>query len=116
MTEGVRALGPDELAAQLARGQGEQLAFLPANPSAARLAETFVACANAHGGTVVIGVTGGGKPQGIDLATDAAMRELVQAAGLMANPPLILPPPRIVSLDGKRIAVVQVPPGDAPRL
>ena len=111
MTEGVGALGPDELAAQLARGQGEQLAFLPANLNIGRLAETLVACANAHGGTVVIGVTAVGKPQGIDPATDAAVGELVQAAGFMANPPLILPPPRIVSLDGKRIAVVQVPPG-----
>jgi ATP-dependent DNA helicase RecG len=103
--------GPEEVAALLANGQGERLAFLPANPNPARLAETLVAFANAHGGIVFIGATASGKAQGIDPATDAEIRELVQAAGLMANPPLILPPMRIVSLHGKRIALAEVPPG-----
>jgi ATP-dependent DNA helicase RecG len=111
MTGGAAPLGPEELAAQLARGQGEALAFLPANPSPVRLAETLVAMANAHGGAVLVGVGAGGKPQGLDDAGAPAARELIQAAGLMASPPLILPPPRIVSLDGKRIVAAEVPPG-----
>lgn len=111
MTRGGGDLAPDDVLAWIARGQGEQLAFLPATPNVARLAETLVALANAHGGTVLIGVSAGGKAQGLSEGADGAMRELVQAAGLMASPPLILPPPRFVALDGKRIAAAEVPPG-----
>ncbi len=111
MTWASPSLGPDEVATLLAQGQGERSAFFPANPTPVRLAETLVALANAHGGTALIGVSASGKAQGIGEATDAAVRELVQAAGLMASPPLILPPPRIVSLDGKPVAVITVPPG-----
>jgi ATP-dependent DNA helicase RecG len=111
MTGGAAPLGPEELAAQLTRGQSEAFAFLPANPSLVRLAETLVAMANAHGGAVLVGVSAGGKPQGLDPAGETAARELIQAAGLMAGPPLILPPARIISLDGKRIAAAEVPPG-----
>lgn len=105
------SFGGEEPTALLARGQGERVAFLPANPSPARLAETLVALANAHGGLVLIGVSGSGKAQGIDQESEASARELVQAAGLIASPPLILPPPRGVSLDGKRVLAVEVPPG-----
>ena len=111
MTRAGGALTPEDALAWLARGQGEQLAFLPANPTPTRLAETLVALANAHGGTVLIGVSASGKAQGLPEGADAATRELVQAAGLMASPPLILPPPAFVALDGKRLAAAEVPPG-----
>ncbi len=98
----------------LAAGPGERAAFLPANPAPARLAETLVALANAHGGLVLIGVSPSGKATGINESEEgrAASQTLVQEAGLLATPPLILPLVTFVPLDaGKTLCVAQVPPG-----
>jgi ATP-dependent DNA helicase RecG len=111
MTRSAAELTSEELAALIARGQGESLAFLPASPHPTRLAETLVALANTHGGLVLLGVSAGGKAQGIDDVGEAAAAESITAAGLMAGPPVILPPPRFARLDGKLIAVAEVPPG-----
>ncbi len=98
-----------ELGALLAAGPGERVAFAPSAGAPARLAESLVALANAHGGVLLIGASAGGKALGVE-DPDAA-RAAVQAAGLLAAPPLILPLPRITAVEGKTLCVVEVPPG-----
>jgi ATP-dependent DNA helicase RecG len=106
-------LAAEDVAQLLAAGQSEQLAFLPASASPARLAETLVALANAHGGWVLIGVSASGRLTGTEdeALGDAALRGAVQSAALLASPPLILPPARVVTVEGKRVGVAEVPPG-----
>jgi ATP-dependent DNA helicase RecG len=100
---------PEDLMQLLAAGPGERIAFAPAHVAPAKLAETLTAFANAHGGAVLLGVTPAGKVTGI--ADPEAIRATVQAAGILATPPLILPLPQIVELDGKPICLVEAPPG-----
>jgi ATP-dependent DNA helicase RecG len=99
----------DEVTALLARGQGESNAFFLAGVTAPRLAETLVAFANSHGGDVLLGVSAAGRPAGFEDA--AAARELVQTAGLLATPPLILPMPQSVQFEGKLLCAASVPAG-----
>jgi len=100
---------PEEVREWLSQGPGETLAFAPANSSPRKLAETLVAMANAHGGVLIIGVTRGGTPGG--LRNPEEVQERALAAALMADPPLILPLPSIVTIDGKPVCVITVPPG-----
>jgi len=93
----------------LAEGPGERLAFVPPHTAAPRLAETLIALANAHGGVVILGVGANGRLIGVGDPNEA--RALVEAAGLLPFPPLILPLPRLVEHEGKLLCVVEVPPG-----
>ncbi|MGE5140727.1 MAG: ATP-binding protein [Rudaea sp.] len=91
-------------------GQGEQVAFAPESASLTRLAETLTALANSQGGFVLVGVdpaTRGAR----GIRDPEALREKVLAAGLRAEPPLVLPRPELVPLDGAQVLVVQVPAG-----
>ncbi len=98
-----------DISAFLSAGPGERVAFAPATISPAKLAETLVAFANAHGGAVLLGVTPAGKVASVASADEA--RAAVQAAGLLSTPPLILPLPQLIELDGKPVCLVEVPPG-----
>ncbi|MEZ4712419.1 MAG: ATP-binding protein [Caldilineaceae bacterium] len=116
------AITAEELRQVVQAGQGAHAAFLSAKTSARRLAETLAALANANGGLVLLGVTAaGGFQQDVDVP---ALRDLINAASLLTEPPLILPSPQAMThphLDrlGERaveagqgvIMVVQVPPG-----
>ncbi|PKO22148.1 MAG: transcriptional regulator [Chloroflexi bacterium HGW-Chloroflexi-1] len=93
----------------LRSGAGARVAFVPAHTGAPRLAETLTALANAHGGVVLLGVTANGQTTGLQNA-DAA-RALVETAGLLSSPPLILPLPQFVEQAGKQLCLVEVPPG-----
>ena len=99
----------EDIRGWLAQGPGETLAFAAETSSPRKLAETLVAMANAHGGTLLIGVSGRGALTG--LKDPDAVRERALAAALMADPPLILPLPAIVAVDGHPVCVVTVPPG-----
>ncbi len=99
----------DDIAALLAAGPDERIAFLPASANAARLAETLVALANAHGGMVVFGIAPSGRPQGIADPDEAL--DTVQAAELLATPPLIIPVPQVVEYADRRVCLIEVPPG-----
>lgn len=93
-----------------AQKQSETLAFELENAPVLKLAETFSALANTQGGTVLIG---------IDPTTDAikglreieAARERALAAGLRCEPPLVLPRPATVTLEGKPLLLVTIPSG-----
>jgi len=103
------SLSPAEVTAYLAGGQTEHVAFLSATARHELIAETLAALANANGGVVLVGVTAKGVLQKEpDLAS---VREAVVEAGLLADPPLILPAPQIARCDQGEVVVVQVPPG-----
>lgn len=106
-------LSSEELEQVLSAGPAERVVFMPANPPASRLAEALVALANAHGGLVLLGVSASGKVSGLEDTDEArgALQALVQEAGLLATPPLILPLAGFISVDGKTAGVAQVPPG-----
>jgi ATP-dependent DNA helicase RecG len=99
-----------ELQALLAAGRGPEVEFGPEGTPAARLAETLVAFANAAGGTLLLGVDSrGGAPRGLS-DPDGVLDRVLQAA-LAADPPLIIPLPQVVDLDGRPVLVVSVPAG-----
>ena len=103
------ALTDDELNALLDAGVSDTVAFVPGRTSIRNLAETLAALANAGGGVVILGVTAKGT---IQTDVDAPrLREAVAAAGLAADPPLVLPSAQVMTTDRGPVVVVQVPPG-----
>ena len=109
MTRPGEDLGPAEVEGLLGRGPGEAAAFMPPSASPVRLAETLIALANTHGGTVLVGVTASGSPVGVE--DGAAAVESVRAACLVVTPPLLLPAVTLVEIAGKTVCVAAVPPG-----
>ncbi|RIK31083.1 MAG: transcriptional regulator, partial [Chloroflexi bacterium] len=93
-----------------AHGESETLAFELESAAALKLAETFSALANTQGGVTLIGIDAANQlVKGVrDL--DAA-REKALAAGLRCEPPLVLPRPTTVMLEGKPILYVTIPAG-----
>jgi len=93
-----------------AHGENETLAFELESAAALKLAETFSALANTQGGVTLIGIDAANQlVKGVrDL--DAA-REKALAAGLRCEPPLVLPRPTTVMLEGKPILYVTIPAG-----
>lgn len=100
---------PDAVSGLVAAGPGERLAFVPPKTGPARLAEILAALANAHGGTALLGVAPNGRVMGIAAGDEA--RGSVQAASLLASPPLILPLPQAVTHQGKTLLLIVVPSG-----
>lgn len=106
------SLTPDALAELLSGSENDRLLFLSAKSSPSAIAEGLVSLANSHGGVAVLGVAKTGKPQAAgDPPQLQQMQERTAQAGLLADPPLILPSPQIVELEGIPLVVVQVPPG-----
>jgi ATP-dependent DNA helicase RecG len=99
----------DDIAGLISFGPDERVAFAPANAGPARLAETLAALANTHGGVLLVGINAAGRPTGI--ADAGETRATLQTAGLLASPPLILPLPQTIEVDGKTVCSVEVPPG-----
>jgi ATP-dependent DNA helicase RecG len=90
--------------------QEGQVAYKPEATTPAKLAETMVAFANAHGGFLVIGADPrSGEPQGLE-DPDAAQDRTLKAA-LATDPPLIIPLPQNTEMDEKSVLVVTIPPG-----
>ena len=99
----------EALSALLAGGENDRRLMLPAKTTIDALAEGLAALANAHGGVAIVGVTKGGKPQKEN--DPAALHERVVQAGLLTDPPLILPTPQTVEVDGHPLVIAQIPPG-----
>ncbi len=87
----------------LAKTPAEDFAVFSSLPESQRLAETLVALANGHGGTVVLIVDAAGQW----LQTS----DLVQEASLLAQPPLILPLPVQAEMTTRKAMVITLPPG-----
>ena len=101
----------DELEALLAAGEGPLVAFARERTRLDTLAETLVAFANGHGGTLVVGVSGRARPKVEGLADVGAARELLLEAALACTPPLVLPLPREGRLATTTLLLVTVPAG-----
>lgn len=92
------------------QGKGQTFDWHSRDVSAPALAASLVALANKDGGSVLIGLTPRiGRPQGLhdpEAAIDTAL-----AACLSTAPPLIIPLPRVIEMDGRALVSITVPPG-----
>src|SRR4051812_6669204 len=99
-----------ELADLLAQPEGQQLAFVRRAFRADELAETLAALANAHGGAIVVGVSGRGKK--IEGVTDVESARLAALdAALACTPPLVLPLPAAAPHGDTTLLLLEVPAG-----
>lgn len=101
----------DNLQNLIAQGEGPNLAFIRERFKVSDMAETLVALANAHGGTVVVGISGRTRTRIEGVDDGDATREAVLEAALICTPPLLLPLPRTVQHGGVTLMLVSVPPG-----
>jgi len=103
-------LNAKEILALYEQGEGPTLEFKSENIKPSKLAETLIALANAGGGAVLVGVDGrSGEIDGLRNPKQA--REMAIEAALLCEPPLILPLPEIVKVQGQSILVVTIPEG-----
>jgi ATP-dependent DNA helicase RecG len=92
------------------QGKGQTFDWHPQDVSAPNLAASLVALANRDGGTVLVGLTPrAGRPQG--LRDPEATIDVALTAALSAIPPLIIPFPRVLEMDGRAFLSITVPPG-----
>jgi ATP-dependent DNA helicase RecG len=109
----IRRLQPtlqsEEVAAHLVAGASDRVAFVPAKTTTRLLADTLAALATANGGLALLGVSSKGTEQSeID---DNALRDAATAAGLLTDPPLVLPSAQVITVAQGPVVVVQVPAG-----
>ncbi len=100
---------PDAIRTAVKEGPGSKAVMLGAKASARKIAEAMTALANAHGGLIIMGATNSRRIVGVSDSEIA--REMMASAALIPTPPLILPLPELVEVDGKTLCVAQVPPG-----
>lgn len=100
---------PDAIRVAVKDGPGSKTVMLGAKASARKISEAMTALANAHGGLIIMGATNSRRIVGVSDAEIA--REMMASAALIPTPPLILPLPELVEVDGKTLCVTQVPPG-----
>jgi ATP-dependent DNA helicase RecG len=104
---------PPEIFTYLARGMGPDLHWFPEDVQVSRLAATMVGMANTEGGSILLGITPrSGQVQGVK-DVSRTIDQVFQAA-LLADPPLVLPVPRVYDIGGDQAAQivwVNVPPG-----
>src|SRR5262245_51917974 len=94
----------------LAQTEGARLAFVRRAFRPDELAETLAALANAHGGTVVIGVSGRGKKlEGVGDLESTRLAAL--DAALACTPPLVLPLPEQAPYGDVALLLLNVPSG-----
>jgi ATP-dependent DNA helicase RecG len=101
----------EEVAALLAGGEGERVAFARDRCRVEDLAETFAAFANQDGGVVLLGIGGKTRPkveglQNLDSAADLALQ-----AALLLNPPLMLPMPQRLHDGEHDLLHIEIPAG-----
>jgi ATP-dependent DNA helicase RecG len=108
--ESEHSLDEEDVLELLKVGRSEVLDWLPGRALVGDIAATLTAMANAHGGTVLLGVTPrSDKPVGVDDAENAV--DQVLEAALSIEPPLIIPLPQTIRVQGSPMVVVLVPRG-----
>ena len=104
-----QSIREEDLVNFLNAGPNDRVAFLPANPELRTVAETLAAMANANGGIVLLGSN---QLDVVQKNMDAtAAQEIVTQAGLLTDPPLILPSPQVIEREQGVIVAMRVPPG-----
>ncbi|PDW02726.1 ATP-binding protein [Candidatus Viridilinea mediisalina] len=99
------------LALLIAAGEGPQVAFARSKARRDEIAESLVAFANGHGGSLILGLAGRTRAKVEGVADLAAARDLLIDAALVCTPPLVLPLPHEVTLNGVVLLVLHVPAG-----
>jgi ATP-dependent DNA helicase RecG len=102
-------LQSQEVTDYLAAGMSDRVAFVPAKSAPRALAETLAALANANGGVALLGVSVKGSLQK-DFDVNG-LRDAATAAGLLTDPPLVLPSAQVIATEQGPVVVVQVPAG-----
>jgi ATP-dependent DNA helicase RecG len=99
-----------DLADLLAQPEGQRLAFVRRAFRVDELAETLAALANAHGGAIIVGVSGRGKKiEGVADVEPARLAAL--DAALACTPPLVLPLPAAAPYGDTALLLLEVPAG-----
>jgi len=99
-----------DIAALLSQPEGQHLAFVRRAFRVDELAETLAALANAHGGAIVVGVSGRGKKiEGVADVESARLAAL--DAALACTPPLVLPLPAAAPHGDTALLLLEVPAG-----
>lgn len=100
----------DDIRQILKDGRSAETDWFSEQTPADALAVTMTAMANSQGGTLLLGVVGqGGNMVGVRNVSN--MVDLLLQAALSIEPPLIIPLPKILRINGKAIVVVHIPPG-----
>jgi ATP-dependent DNA helicase RecG len=108
--ESEQALDEEDVLDLLKAGRSEVLDWLPGRAPVGDIATMLAAMANAHGGTVLLGVAPrSDKAVGVD-DTENAINQVLEAA-LSIEPPLIIPFPQSVQVRGSPMVIVQIPRG-----
>jgi ATP-dependent DNA helicase RecG len=103
------SLSAEQVTAKIKAGQNEQFHWIKAAPDAATLCPTLTAMANGRGGWVVVGVESANNITGVN--DDQAVIDTLIGATMTLTPPLITPLPEIISVDDKKLAVLEIPAG-----
>jgi ATP-dependent DNA helicase RecG len=100
----------DDLNARLQQGRTPQLDWLLDDAQPAAIAPILAAFANTlHGGTLLLGISPDATVTGVKDAMEAVDHAL--QAALMIVPTLVIPLPRVITLEDKPVVVVEVPAG-----
>jgi ATP-dependent DNA helicase RecG len=100
-----------EILERIGQGEGPACAFLPARFRLQALGETLVALANSDGGLALLGVRAGRRSPVEGLLAPEEVRALVTEVAQECVPPLALPAPEVVTVQGRSVVVVTVPAG-----
>jgi len=94
----------------ISQGMSQELHWFPGDVQPSRLAPVLVGMANTYGGTVLLGLAPRSpEVSGVQDPVEAADR--VFQSALLADPPLILPVPSSVSVNGRTVLLISIPPG-----
>ncbi|HBX70546.1 MAG TPA: transcriptional regulator [Chloroflexi bacterium] len=94
----------------IASGMSATLHWYPEDVAISQLAATLVGMANAQGGSLLLGVS---PRAGHILGVSDPVEEIdrIFQAALLSDPPLVLPVPQVVVVDGSTLIRVSVPAG-----
>ena len=100
----------EDLAELLTQPEGQRVAFVRRAFRIDELAETLAALANAHGGAIIVGVSGRGKK--IEGVADVESARLAALDAVLAcTPPLVLPLPAAAPYGDTALLLLEVPAG-----
>ena len=103
-------LNEKDVLALLERGRSDVVDWLPGRAPIIDIATCLSAMANSRGGTLLLGIAPRSeKPVGIDDADNAVNRVL--EAALSIEPPLIIPLPQLLTVQGMPMIVIRIPRG-----
>jgi ATP-dependent DNA helicase RecG len=100
----------DDLHGWVRHGRGDQTDWYDEHTPPSTLASTLTAMANGQGGKLLLGIVGpGGSIVGVRNISNTVDRVL--QAALSTDPPLVIPLPEVIRVNGKAIIIARVPEG-----